>query len=161
MSFMDSYLAEFDQEQSSTRQILELVPNGLLDWQAHDTLHTIGWVASHLADIPSWVEVTLKETSFDIAPVGGPKHETPVLDSTEEILSVFDANLAAARKLLAAATEEQLAVDWTLLQGGEPLFTMPRSVLIRNLFINHVIHHRAFLIAYLRINGISCPGLYG
>ncbi len=161
MGFMDSYLREFDQELAGTRQILELVPDALLGWQAHDSLHTIGWVASHLADIPSWVEVTLNETSFDIAPVDGPKHETPVMDRTEEILSLFDENRAAARTLLAAATQQQLAVEWTLLQGGEPLFTRPRSELIRNLFINHVVHHRAFLIAYLRINGISCPCLYG
>lgn len=52
---MDSYLLEFDQEQAGTRQILELVPNVLLSWQAHESLHTIGWVASHLADISSWV----------------------------------------------------------------------------------------------------------
>ena len=65
------------------------------------------------------------------------------------------------RVLFAAATDEELQVPWTLLQGGEELFTIPRGALIKNLFINHIVHHRAFLVAYLRMNDIACPGLYG
>lgn len=161
MSFVESFLPEFDHEQQNTRHVLELVPDSLLGWKAHDSLNSVGWVASHLADTLSWVEVTLKETSFDIAPVDGPPHETPVLESGESILASFDENLATARSLIAEATDEQLLVPWTLLQGGNELFTMPRMALIKNLFINHMIHHRAFLISYLRMNDIQCPPMYG
>lgn len=159
--FIDSFLPEFNHEMTGTRAVLECLKDELLDWKAHESLHTIGWVGAHLADTLSWVEVTLTETSFDVAPVGGEPHQTPELGSATEILEVFDQNLEAARKSLAKATDESMTVPWTLLQGGEELFTQPRGALVKNLFINHMVHHRAFLISYLRMNGIECPNLYG
>ena len=161
MSFVDSYLPEFDQEMAQTRRILELVPDKLLDWKAHEHLNSIGWVASHIADTLSWVGVTLQDASFDVAPVGQPVHQSPVLDSPAAILAAFDRNLETARTLIAAATDEQLQQPWSLLQGGDELFTMPRQAVLKMYFINHVIHHRAFLIAYLRMNDVDCPGVYG
>ncbi len=158
---MDWFLPEFDHEMAGTRSVIELAPDSLLPWKAHDSLHTIGWNASHLADTLSWIEVTLTDTSFDIDPPGGPKHETPVLDSTSAILESFDTNLAKSRSLFQSVTDEELQVPWTLLQNEKELFTMPRAALIKSLFINHMIHHRAFLVSYLRMNDITCPGLYG
>ena len=161
MSFCDAFLPEFDHEMRGTRNILALVPDNLLDWRAHTTLNTIGWVASHLADTLSWMEVTLRETSFDVAPVGQPPHESPLLASGIEILAVFDENLKNARSLIAAATDEELQVPWTLYEAGKEVFTMPRMSIVKSLFINHMVHHRAFLVAYLRMNEIICPALYG
>ena len=161
MSLVETLLPEFDHEMQGTRSIIQLVPDNLLDWKAHDNLNSIGWVASHLADTLSWMEPTLKEASFDIAPIGGDPYETPVLGSTRAIQDAFDKNLETARSLLAKATDEDLAAPWTLLQGGNELFTMPRIAVVKSFFVNHVIHHRGFLIAYLRMNDIECPGLYG
>jgi hypothetical protein len=52
-------------------------------------------------------------------------------------------------------------VNWTFLQGGKPLFTMPRSWVIRNFVLNHLVHHRAILLTYLRMNDVPVPGMYG
>ena len=161
MAFSDAFLPEFDHEMENTRTVLEVVPDQLLDWKAADDLNSIRWVASHIADTLSWVEVTLKETSFDIAPVDGPKHTSPLLDSGKAIVETFDQNVAHARQLLTEISDNELQVVWTLLQGGQELFSMPRMALVKNLFINHIVHHRAFLIAYLRMNGVSCPPMYG
>jgi len=161
MTFAESFLPEFDHEMAGARSILALVPDRLLTWKAHQSLNSIGWVASHIADTLSWVELTLKETSFDVAPVNGPKHETPILESTKAILASFDENLATSRPMIEAATDEELLVPFTLLEGGQELFTTPRMALVKSLFINHIVHHRAFLVAYLRMNGVECPGLYG
>lgn len=161
MSFTETFLTEFDQEMQGTRSIIALVPDSLLEWKAHPTLNSIGWVASHLADTLSWVDVTLNQTSFDIAPVDGTSYQSPVLESSEQILKAFDENLATARSLISNTTDEQLDAAWTLLQGGNELFTKSRRELLKNLLINHIVHHRAFLIAYLRMNDIECPGLYG
>lgn len=161
MAFTDSFVPEFDHEMNGTRQILERVPNSLLGWKAHASLNSIGWLASHIADTMSWVEVVLTESSFDVAPVGQPPHESPVLESSQSILTTFDDNLARARELLVSVTDEQMLAPWTLLHGGNELFTMPRSAVAKSFFINHVIHHRAFLVAYLRMNDVECPRLYG
>lgn len=161
MSFLQSFIPEFEHEAKGARSVMELAPDSLLDWKAHETLHTIGWVASHIADTYSWVEVTLKESSFDIAPVGGESHQTPVLDTTEAILKSFDENLASAKQLFNQASDESMGEPWTLLQGDNEIFTMPRGGVVKMLFVNHIVHHRAFLVAYLRMNDIVCPSLYG
>jgi uncharacterized damage-inducible protein DinB len=50
---------------------------------------------------------------------------------------------------------------WTLLRAGQPIFTMPRAAVVRGVVLNHLIHHRAHLCVYLRLNGIPVPGMYG
>jgi uncharacterized damage-inducible protein DinB len=38
---------------------------------------------------------------------------------------------------------------------------MPRSAVIRSFVMSHLIHHRAILCVYLRLNDIPVPGMYG
>jgi uncharacterized damage-inducible protein DinB len=161
MSYAETLLPEFDQEMANTRKVLERIPDDKLDWQAHARSHTIGWNANHLADIPNWLVMVLADTSLDIAPVGGASYSSPKLASRGEILELFDRNVAAARKALAAAKDADVGIPWTLAQAGKPIFTMPRAAVIRSMVLNHLIHHRAHLCVYLRLNDIPVPGMYG
>lgn len=161
MNIAEGFLLEFDPEMKNTRSILEVVPDQLLDWKAHEDLNSIGWLSSHIADTLSWTEAILTETSFDIAPVGGEPHKTPEFESAAEVLDVFDKNLATGRELISKAADADLFVPWALLQGGKELFSMPRIAVVKTFLINHLVHHRAFLIAYLRMNNIACPSMYG
>ena len=38
---------------------------------------------------------------------------------------------------------------------------MPRATVLRTVVMNHLIHHRAQLGVYLRLNDIAIPGMYG
>lgn len=160
MSFAEMFLGEFEHEMQGTRRILERVPDSLMNWKAHESLNSIGWVASHLVDTMSWTEVIMKEEAFDIAPPDGPPHETPMIESASDLVSLFDTHFASAKKLIAAGADESFGEPWTLQQGGQPLFTLPRGAVVKSFLLNHVIHHRAFLVAYLRMNDVECPGLY-
>lgn len=161
MSYAEQILPEFDQEMANTRKVLERVPDDKLDWKAHPKSNTIGWNANHLAEMPAWAEGTLTRESWDIAPVGGERYQSPKLTSRKAILDLFDKNVAAARKAIAAVKDQDVGKMWSLLQGGKPLFTMPRAAVIRNFVLNHTIHHRAILCVYLRLNDIAVPGMYG
>lgn len=161
MGYAETILPEFDQEMANTRKVLERVPEDKLDWQAHPKSHTIGWNANHLAEIPGWVEGTLAGTTWDIAPVGGEPYQSPKLTTRREIVELFDRNVAAARKAIAAVRDEEMGQTWSLLKAGKPMITMPRAAVIRSFVLNHVIHHRAHLCVYLRLNDIPVPGLYG
>ena len=44
-------------------------------------------------------------------------------------------------------------------QRGQVVFTMPRYTCIHSFFINHVVHHRAQLSVYLRLNDIPVPSI--
>lgn len=161
MSLSDSILPEFDHEMASTRKVLEAVPADKLDWKAHPKSNTIGWVANHLAEIVGWVDGTLTDDVWDMTPADGEPYKSPALTSPDEILALFDENLATARKRIAATPNEEYAKSWSLVSGGETLITMPKIGVIRTWVLNHTIHHRAHLCVYLRLNDIAVPGMYG
>jgi uncharacterized damage-inducible protein DinB len=81
--------------------------------------------------------------------------------STQDLLSTFDKNVTEARKAISGASDEHLHKTWTLTFSGKPIFSMPRAAVLRGSFMNHLIHHRAQLGVYLRLNEVEIPGMYG
>ncbi len=161
MSYAELILPDFEPEMANTRKVLERVPEDKLDWQPHPKSHTIGWNANHLAEMPGWAKATLAATSLDIAPLNGPRYVSPTLRQRQEILELFDRNVASAREALASAKEADFDIPWSLLKAGQPMFTMPRRAVLRSFVVNHIIHHRAVLCVYLRLNQLPVPGMYG
>lgn len=161
MSYSKLILPEFELEMASTRKVLERVPNDKLEWKAHPKSNSVGWVMSHLVEIPGWVEATLTGDTWDIAPKGGEPYKTPMLKSHEEALKLFDANVETAKKMIAATSDADFEKNWSLLMGGETIISMPKLGVIRTWVLNHTIHHRAFLLSYLRLLDIPLPGMYG
>ena len=160
MSYAEQLLPEFNHEMANTRKVLELVPDDKFDWSAGHGMQTIGWNANHLAEIPGWVEGTLTMSAWDISPPGGPAYESPKFKTRQQVLEVFDKNVADAQRAIAAVKDEDVSHVWSLIYQGQTLFSMPRSAVIRSFVINHLIHHRAHLLVYLRLNGIQTPGMY-
>lgn len=161
MTIGQNLLPEFDNEMSGTRKVLERVPDGKLGWRVHEKSNTIGWVAGHLANLPSWATMTIESDSLDVAPKDGEPFKTPEFESATGILAAFDQNVAQARALLESVSDEELHQPWSLLKSGETVFTMPKIAVLRTWVINHIIHHRAHLCVYLRMNDIPVPALYG
>jgi len=154
-------LGEFDQEMQNTRKTLERCPDDKWNWKPHEKSGTVGWLASHIATMPGWTGVTLNTEQFDYAPVGGPAYEPPKIENRKELLAEFDKNVAEARAALATSSDAEMMKPWTLLAGGNTIFTMPRVACLRGMIFNHVIHHRAQLTVYYRLLGIPVPALYG
>ncbi|MHB8971382.1 MAG: DinB family protein [Pirellulaceae bacterium] len=161
MSLSQSLLPEFDHEMANTRKVLERIPADKLNWKAHEKSNTMGWVGMHLAETPGWTISALHSDSLDVAPKGGEPYRTPVATSKQEILDRFDKNVAAARAAIVATSDEQFMQPWSLLSGGETVFTLPRVGVLRSFVLNHMIHHRAHLCVYLRLNNVPVPALYG
>ncbi len=161
MTYAQTILPEFDHEMANTRKVLERVPDDKLHWRAHPKSNTIGWNANHLAELPGWSVSILTQPNYDFAPVGGERYQSPKLGSRHEILELFDRNVAAARQALANVKDEAMGDQWSLLAGGQPIFTMPRAAVVRGFLLSHMIHHRAILTVYLRLNDIPVPALYG
>ena len=160
MSIAQSMLPEFDHEMANTRKTLERVPDDKWDWKPHPKSGTLGWLANHLAIMPGWAVDTLTTDSFDFMP-NGVMLEMPSCKNRAEALTMFDKGVAALRTSLTLATDAQLMQTWSLLQNGTPIFTMPRAGVLRGMIFNHIIHHRAQLCVYFRLNDIPVPGLYG
>ena len=161
MAIAQALLPEFEHEMANTRKTLERVPDGKFDWKPHPKSGTLGWLAGHVSNIPNWAVMTLKHDSLDLAPPGGQQFQLPDLKSRADLLKHFDSNVAEARAALSTATDQQLMSTWRLLKTGQELMAMPKIAVLRGFVMNHIIHHRAQLGVYLRLNDIPVPALYG
>jgi uncharacterized damage-inducible protein DinB len=161
MALNAAMLPEFDMEMAGTRKTLERVPDDKFDWKPHPKSMTVRQLAVHLALFPSWMIDTLNKSSFDYAPEGGEAYQPPEVNSRQDLLEIFDRDVAKAREALQAASDAQLMETWSLLAGGKTVFAMPRVAVLRGMVMNHMIHHRAQMGVYLRLNDIPVPALYG
>jgi uncharacterized damage-inducible protein DinB len=161
MAIRDAILPEFDHEIASTRKTLERVPEGKPDWKPHEKSMTMGRLAGHLAELPGWAKETILQDSIDIHPPGGTTQQSLQMTSRKQLLEEFDKRVAAGRAAIAGASDEQFMKPWTLLSGGQAVFTMPRIAVLRAFVLSHLIHHRAQLGVYLRLNNVAVPAIYG
>ena len=105
--------------------------------------------------------MTLTSERLDYAPVDGPTYTPPKIENNKQLLAAFDKGASEAHAALEKATDADFVVNWTLLAGGQTIFTMPRIACIRGMVLNHLIHHRGQLTVYLRLLNVPVPGLYG
>jgi uncharacterized damage-inducible protein DinB len=157
MSISQTLLPEFDQEMASTRKILNCVPEDKYSWKPHEKSMTLGRLASHVAELPHWAVETMNRETLELTPGMKPW----IAASQAGLLAGFDRNVAEARALIAGASDADLAVEWSLIFGGHKVLTMPRGAVLRSVVMNHLIHHRAQLGVYLRLNDVAIPGMYG
>src|SRR5262249_25492668 len=150
-------LPEFDHEMANTRKSLERGPDDKLSFKPHTKSATLGGLATHLATLNGWTAAIVGDDSFDVS--NAPPN--PELKSRAELLAAFDKSTALAREVIAGASDAQLLKPWSLLSKGQTIFTLPRVGVLRSFIMNHVIHHRAQLGGYLRLNDIPVPSIYG
>ena len=154
-------LPEWDIEAVTTRNVLERVPDAHADWKPHEKSFSMAHLAQLVSMIPTWTERILEGTEFDIAPKNAPKVTVYSNQSVAKLLGDYDTNVASGRACIARASDADFQVPWTLLAGGNKMFTQPRYLALRTSVINHLVHHRAQLGIYLRLVGEKVPDMYG
>jgi len=152
-----SMLPEFDHEMATTRRVIACVPDEALGYRPHEKSFSLGDLATHVVNIPTWVGVTIDQDVLDMAG----EFPTPPTGKRDELLAIFDANVAAARAKLASADDATLMAPWTLKSGEQVHMTMPRVAVLRGFVLNHMIHHRGQLTVYLRLRDVPLPSVYG
>lgn len=157
MAIADTLLPEFDHEMTVTRKVLERVPEDRFGWKPHPKSMSLGQLAQHVATIPMWGTVTLSQPELDLAGGGQPAAMT----TRAQLLEAFDAHVRDTRAALVGRGDGELTVPWTLKNGGHTIFSMPRAAVWRSFVISHLIHHRAQLGVYLRMNDVPVPAMYG
>jgi len=151
------YLKELEQEALTTRKMLQRVPTDKFSWQPHPKSMTIKRLATHIAELPTWITMAIKTDELDFA--DNPYQPTDV-NTTEELLAYFESSLADGRSELKEENESLLDKDWTLRNGQQIYSVEPKADVIR-MSINQIIHHRAQLGVFLRLLDIPIPGSFG
>lgn len=162
MRISETLLPEFDEEMASTRKFLELLPDEKLGWKPHEKSMNLGQLAWHIADMPSWCSDTLKQDTMTLSQDDYQKMVAAREGKgRKEMLSLFDKDVKDARTRLAAMDDAAMATQWKMIWGDQTIVDMPRAQVLRKWVMNHLVHHRAQLGVYLRLNGIPIPGVYG
>ncbi|CAN5509613.1 hypothetical protein BH10BAC2_BH10BAC2_37240 [soil metagenome] len=157
LSIIPLLLKEMEEEAVTTRKMLLRVPADKFGWKPHERSMAISNLTVHIAELPSWVAMTLNTNELNFE--GMDYTPTPV-SSAEELLAIFEKSFAEGKAALEKASEDDLLPDWTLRTGDNIHSVRTKYEVIRMSFCQTV-HHRAQLGVYLRLLNIPIPGSYG
>ena len=159
MKITELLAKELQLETLYTRRHLERVPMDKRDFKPHEKSMTLGWLATFTAILPNWGVTTLTQDAFDVTAPMPPEH-MKVAETREELLALFDKNLAELRAALTRTTDAALDEPWALKAGPQVIFSQPRGLVYRTFIMNHMVHHRAQLGVFLRLLGVTVPAVY-
>jgi uncharacterized damage-inducible protein DinB len=157
MDIIPMLLKEMGEEAQTTRKMLGRIPVDRLDWQPHVKSMTIRHLATHIAELPSWVSITLNTSELDFAT--SPYTPTQI-NSAADLLALHEKSLAEGKAELEKTNEDELLKIWTLRNGEQVLSVRQKVEVIRMAFCQ-IVHHRAQLGVFLRLLDVPIPGSYG
>jgi uncharacterized damage-inducible protein DinB len=158
MPINELLLPELDEEMKKTRTALERVPADKKDFAPHAKSMPLGKLAPHIAQLASFgvIILTTPELDFSKGSI------TPLpFQSAAQLVRAFDEGTAKVRAALQATKDEAWKEHWKLSFQGKPIFEGSRFLAYREMFLNHLVHHRAQLGVYLRLNDKPVPATYG
>lgn len=157
MAINQGLMNELQNEAKTTRKVLERIPAEKFDWKPHEKSMSMGVLATHIAEMFGWFPPTLEQDELDFAK--GYEQAKPA--TTEELVALLDKNIAAAMESLKNIDDETFMKSWTLRNGEQVYFELPKVAVSRTFIMNHIMHHRGQLSVYLRLNDIPVPSIYG
>ena len=158
-SISQSLIADMKHEGALSRAVLAAVPADRFDWQPHEKSMTLGTLASHIAETPSWLG-SMMEDVFDFGAMMAEYQPFAAADQAE-LLSALDENLAGALAMLEGKDDEFMTGIWKGVKGDKELMAGPRGAMARGILVHHAAHHRGQLTVYLRLLDVPVPPTYG
>src|SRR5262245_62372097 len=123
MSIASDLIRDIEAETKKTRAMLAVVPDGRLDWKPHEKSMTLGALASHLAENPSWISAML-EDEMDFAAM---KDYRPFEGKNRaELLAALERNVRAGTEAIRGRSDGFLAANWTMRNGPKVLMSAPK-----------------------------------
>lgn len=157
MSISALLLPEFDQEMKVTRTMLERVPNKP-DYQPHAKSMKLSNLAPHVAQLTGFGEIILTTREFDFS---SGSIQRLNFEGGPQLVKALDEGAAKVRGILEKMPDSAWNDSWKLSFQGKKIFEGPRFLAYREMFLNHIVHHRAQLGVYLRLNDVPLPSTYG
>ena len=134
MAIKDALLPEFDHEMATTRKVIDRVPEEKFGYKPHERSMTMGALASHIADMPTWAIVGITQDSLDLA--GGFKPFQAGFDGRIAGSLRQECRVGPRRHRRLPATRLFLK-NWSLKRGDVTLMTMPKIAVVRSFVMNH------------------------
>ena len=157
MTISEALLPEFDYEMQNTRKTLERIPNKP-DFSPHSKSAPLGKLAPHVAELAGFALSVLETPQVEFS---AGTYKPLDFESGAQLVRLLDEGAAKVRQALARTSDDAWAANWTLIYEGSTIFEGTRFLAYREMFLNHLVHHRAQLGVYLRLNDVPVPATYG
>ena len=153
-----SLINEMTHEIETTRKCLERIPAEKFSYKPHEKSIDMGRLATHVAEMFGWTKPTIENSELDFATADYKPFEPK---TTAELVEFLDKMAAESIETLRDTPDEKFMENWSLRNGEQIYFTLPKVAVMRSFVMNHIIHHRGQLSVYMRLNDIPVPGIYG
>jgi len=157
MSMTAMFHKELQQESATTRKMLERIPDDKYDWKPHEKSMTIRQLATHIAELPTWMPMVLNTEELDFATT---PYEPKQIDDTASLMAYFEQSLQEGLADLTPENEAKVDEMWTL-RSGDDIYSKTSKADFLRITMNQIVHHRAQMGVFLRLLNIPIPGSYG
>src|SRR5262245_45466565 len=151
MKLTELLLSQLEREAALTRLALERVPENHNDWKPHDKSMPLGYLASLVATMPSWVGMMVNLDEFDLKSPAAAKFKPLEWEKRAELITALNTGVEEARNVLRSTTDEHLLKSWKFMIGEYVASESPRHLMIADSVFSHLAHHRGQLTVYLRL----------
>jgi uncharacterized damage-inducible protein DinB len=158
MRMIDPMILELEHEAVSTRKCLERIPGNLFGWKPHPKSMSMGQLAAHIANTPTWGTTVLKTEELIFS---SQEYMEEIPETTASLVALFDWNLAELLDRMKVCDNAHYADVWRMTMEGKVIIEMPRGAVLRVMILNHLVHHRGQLTVYMRENDLLLPAIYG
>lgn len=149
---ISSFVAYYETVRDITNKVISVIPKENLNWSYHPGKFSIADLLRHIAAI--------ERNLFAEVIMGKPSNYKgcgkELADGYDEIINYFQEMHEQSMRIFSSLTDADLGRKITTLNGRE----VSISNFLRALVI-HETHHRAALIIYLNMLGISTPPVLG
>ena len=145
------YLPQIQNEQKTTRRVIEAVPAACCDYKPDEKSMTAWQLATHIATSEIFFMSGATNGAFSRGDAALPES----LKTPGDLVTWYGENHAAAVARLAAVPDNELVKNISFAIFNFPAIQYPAMMLA------HSTHHRGQLSAYLRPMGAKVPRIYG
>jgi len=146
------FLDYFEKVRSRTMRVVARIPPDKLEWRCAEGKFTLGDLARHIAATERYV--------FAESVAGGRNRYSgcgrDLADGYDQVVQFMERMHSESMKIFSQLSDDDL-VKKSASAEGTPMTTWK---LLRSM-VEHEIHHRGELYAYLGIMGVTVPPLYG
>jgi uncharacterized damage-inducible protein DinB len=143
------FIPTIETETVTTRKVLAAVPDNSADYKPAEKSMTGRQLAFHITITSIWFLEGILKGEF----TGG--EDPPEIPKPSESLALYDEKVPGLIAKLKSLSGEQLAKPTNFFTLTHPMVTY------FGWYLNHTIHHRGQLSAYLRPMGGKVPSIYG
>jgi uncharacterized damage-inducible protein DinB len=153
-------LTELTHQLAMTRKVLAAVPDGHNDFAAHPRSMPLTRLAGHTAELAGFAYFFLTRPGIDM---GTPEDPRKILrmSTRDELLAEYDPFVTRLTDTLQSLPDAAWDETFTLARQGTLIRVASRYETYRNMFLDHMIHHRAQLGVYLRLLEVPVPATFG